>query len=79
MSEGKRIEEHGLHIFFGFYANTFNFIKDCYNQLEGKPYVFQSWKDAFKPHSYVPIQEYIDGKWETWNLNFPTNNLEPEG
>jgi len=79
LSEGKRIEEHGLHIWFGFYANAFNLIKDCYSQLSGKPYVFQSFKDAFKPHSYVPIGEYIDDKWEFWNLNFPTNDLEPGG
>src|SRR5690348_12566757 len=26
----KRIEEHGLHVWFGFYANAFNMIQRCY-------------------------------------------------
>ena len=28
----KRIEEHGLHVWFGFYANAFNMIQRCYDE-----------------------------------------------
>src|SRR5205823_3375511 len=27
---GKRIEEHGVHVWFGFYDNAFRMIKKCY-------------------------------------------------
>ncbi len=32
----QRIEEHGVHIFFGFYDNTFELMRDCYEEL-GRP------------------------------------------
>src|SRR5277367_1813043 len=28
-----RIEEHGLHIWLGFYENAFRLMRDCYGQL----------------------------------------------
>ena len=33
MKQGGRIEEHGLHIWAGFYENGFRLMRDCYNQL----------------------------------------------
>lgn len=32
--EGNRIEEHGLHIWMGFYANAFRMIRDVYGELD---------------------------------------------
>ena len=32
-AEGQRIEEHGLHIWAGFYENGFRLMRDCYDQL----------------------------------------------
>src|SRR4051794_24540329 len=29
-----RIEEHGVHIFFGFYNNAFRAMKRCYDELK---------------------------------------------
>jgi uncharacterized protein with NAD-binding domain and iron-sulfur cluster len=75
---GERIEEHGLHIWFGFYENAFKTIQETYkflNRPEGAP--LRTWEDAFKPHSFIALEEYIDKKWETWPINFPTNNLVP--
>jgi uncharacterized protein with NAD-binding domain and iron-sulfur cluster len=75
---GERIEEHGLHIWFGFYENAFKTIQKTYNLLDrpkGAP--LRTWEEAFKPHSFVALEEYIDEKWETWPINFPTNNLVP--
>ena len=34
---GYRIEEHGLHIWFGFYDNGFDLIQRCYTKLNRKP------------------------------------------
>jgi len=75
---GQRIEEHGLHIWFGFYENAFKTIQETYKLLdrpEGAP--LRTWEDAFKPHSFIALEEYIDKKWQTWPINFPTNNLVP--
>ena len=75
---GERIEEHGLHIWFGFYENAFKTIQKTYGLLDrpkGAP--LRTWEEAFKPHSFVALEEYINEKWETWPINFPTNNLVP--
>jgi uncharacterized protein with NAD-binding domain and iron-sulfur cluster len=33
---GLRIEEHGLHVWFGFYENAFRMMRECYREL-GRP------------------------------------------
>ncbi len=71
-----RIEEHGLHIFFGFYENAFKMMKQCYEEL-GEDGPFATIEDAFKPHSLVVLQEYLNGKWVSWPFDFPTNKLLP--
>jgi uncharacterized protein with NAD-binding domain and iron-sulfur cluster len=71
-----RIEEHGLHIFFGFYENAFRLMKQCYDELaDDGP--FLSIEDAFKPHSLIVIEEYINDNWVQWSFNFPPNKLLP--
>jgi uncharacterized protein with NAD-binding domain and iron-sulfur cluster len=74
-----RIEEHGLHIFFGFYENAFRILKQAYDELHklGDDGPFKSVADAFKPHSYVVLQEYYKNRWVPWEMNFPTNDLRP--
>jgi len=74
----QRIEEHGLHIWFGFYDNAFSTIQKAYESLnrpDGAP--LQTWQDAFKQHSSIVLQEYIEDKWQTWPIEFPTNDLVP--
>ena len=47
---GERIEEHGLHIWFGFYENAFRVMRDAYEQLGRRPgEPLATWRDAFKP------------------------------
>ncbi len=71
-----RIEEHGLHIFFGSYENAFRIMKQAYEEL-GYDGPFKSVTDAFKPHSYVVLQEYYKDRWVPWEIEFPTNSLVP--
>ena len=71
-----RIEEHGLHIFFGFYENAFRLLKQCYDELGGNG-PFSTIEDAFKPHSFIVLEEYINQNWVTLPFNFPTNSLVP--
>ncbi|PWF41760.1 NAD(P)-binding protein [Massilia glaciei] len=75
---GQRIEEHGLHIWFGFYTNAFAMIKDAYDSL-GRPAgtPLAGWRDAFKQHDYVSMTEQVGAEWRVWNLVFPTLPGEP--
>lgn len=75
---GHRIEEHGLHNWFGFYDNCFRQIKDCYAELGRAPDApLASWKEAFHPANEAIFTEEIDGKHLFWKIqNFP-NDAEP--
>ncbi|MBB5017716.1 uncharacterized protein with NAD-binding domain and iron-sulfur cluster [Chitinivorax tropicus] len=70
---GQRIEEHGLHIWFGFYENAFGMIRAAYDALD-RPYgaPLRTWEDAFKPHNYIVLQEWVRNEWKSWQLDFPT-------
>ncbi|MFY2560230.1 NAD(P)-binding protein [Corallococcus terminator] len=75
---GGRVEEHGFHIWFGFYANAFAMIKQAYASLDrpaGSP--LATWSDAFKPHDHLALAEEVDGRWRGWSLLFPTRPGEP--
>ncbi len=68
----QRIEEHGLHIWFGFYENAFKVMRDAYGELDRpKDAPLATWLDAFKPHSFVVVEEHIKDQWKTWPIEFP--------
>ncbi|MCG7561506.1 NAD(P)-binding protein [Pseudoalteromonas sp. McH1-42] len=68
----ERIEEHGLHVWFGSYVNSFRAIETVYNNLDRPSSVpIATWQQALKPHSFVVLQEFIDNEWETWPVDFP--------
>ena len=53
-----RIEEHGLHIWFGFYDNAFTLMQQTYKELgrpKGAP--LRTWEDAFSPCDHVVLYE----------------------
>jgi uncharacterized protein with NAD-binding domain and iron-sulfur cluster len=73
-----RIEEHGLHIWAGFYYNGFQAMRTCYEELQrppGSP-LATVW-DAFKPKSDCTVTENIDNQWLPWGITMPTNNDLP--
>lgn len=74
-----RIEEHGLHIYLGFYDNAFRVIKKCYAEMGRPPGApLATWDEAFKPHSYIVLTEQLrSGKYVPWALDFPTTSQEP--
>lgn len=75
---GQRIEEHGLHIWFGFYENAFKYMQQCYDELnrpEGAP--LRTWEDAFKKHSFIVAMEHIKDEWLPWSLLFPEKPGDP--
>lgn len=68
-----RIEEHGLHVWMGFYDNAFGLIRDCYSELQttglGAP--FGDPFEAFVPENDIGIfsPRGADG-WSRWAGRF---------
>lgn len=74
-----RIEEHGLHIWFGYYENAFRLIRACYDELARPLNVpLATWDMAFKPHHTIVVQEFVPlQKWIPWVLRFVPNDSVP--
>src|SRR5215207_550753 len=60
----QRIEEHGLHIWFGFYANSFAMMRAVYAELD-RPVdaPLARWDQAFRPHDYLALAEPVGDAW----------------
>jgi uncharacterized protein with NAD-binding domain and iron-sulfur cluster len=69
-----RIEEHGLHVWLGYYENAFRLLRQVYGELDrpvtapGCP--IGSWRDAFVPAGRVGVAEEADGRWSSWVATF---------
>jgi uncharacterized protein with NAD-binding domain and iron-sulfur cluster len=78
---GKRIEEHGLHIWFGFYENAFRTMRAAFEELAKQdPPVVATFPDverAFTPQSLVSFAESWKGSWDVWPILFPPNGGKP--
>jgi uncharacterized protein with NAD-binding domain and iron-sulfur cluster len=74
---GNRIEEHGLHIWLGFYENAFQIMRACYNELPRNAATFHDWGEAFKPHSFLVLEEKTTDGWLHWPMSFPENDSLP--
>jgi len=73
-----RIEEHGLHVWFGFYENAFSLMRRCYTEL-GRPASapLASVEQAFRPvNSLTMIEKYKDQRLP-WTVGFPTDESTP--
>ena len=73
-----RIEEHGLHVWFGFYENAFRVMQRCYVEL-GRPSSapLSTIEKAFRPVDSLTMIEDHDGVRIPWTVDFPTNELKP--
>lgn len=77
-AEHDRIEEHGLHIWLGFYENAFALIRQCYGELnrpQSSP--IRTWRDAFLPQSFMVLEDRYNDQWSHWPCEFPTNGDIP--
>jgi uncharacterized protein with NAD-binding domain and iron-sulfur cluster len=76
--KGKRIEEHGLHVWFGFYENAFRVMRDAYEELNRPPdHPLATLEEAFKGCNQVILYDRQGSGWERLVLNVPTNALAP--
>jgi uncharacterized protein with NAD-binding domain and iron-sulfur cluster len=61
-----RIEEHGLHVWMGWYENAFRLLRECYAELG------RDWRAGFEPVPYVAVTDQTaDGGWLPWVRALP--------
>src|SRR3954465_8539763 len=76
-----RIEEHGLHVWLGYYDNAFRLMREVYGELDRRRRDPQcpiaTWRDAFLPSGRVGVEDDADGSWPHWMASFGENPLEP--
>lgn len=76
--KGDRIEEHGLHLMFGFYDNALGTMRDAYEKMGRPPSVpLATFDDAFKGHNFIVMMENYKGEWLPWKLDPIPNPLSP--
>lgn len=69
-----RIEEHGLHLWMGFYENAFRLMRECYAEADRDPATcrLSDWRDAFHPDNFNAVADRSpSGRWLMWKVNFP--------
>ena len=68
-----RIQEHGPHVFFGFYDNAFALLREAYAALPPDPArAFATIEDALVPHnSLTAMERQADGTWLPWTITLP--------
>jgi uncharacterized protein with NAD-binding domain and iron-sulfur cluster len=78
LQHAKRVEEHGYHMWFGFYDNAFRLMRNMYTE-NARPLEMPlaTWSEAFKPVDYWVIMEHVADKWVNWPLEFRANPLTP--
>lgn len=54
-----RIEEHGLHVWMGWYENAFRLLRECYGELAATPGAWPAlhWRDVFVPDPYIGVAD----------------------
>jgi len=70
----QRIEEHGLHLWMGFYENAFRFMREVYAEARRDPTrcPIATFAAAFEPAPDVAVTDRDpDGIWRHWVAHFP--------
>lgn len=69
-----RIQEHGIHLWMGFYENAFHLIRQAYDEAHRKNLMpaspFTDARKAFSPMTYTPMMEQVGKEWKLWNINW---------
>lgn len=72
-----RIQEHGFHVWLGYYDNAFRLLREVYDELDRPSQApdcpIQRVEDAFAPASTIGLRESDD----EWVATFPVNDLVP--
>ena len=68
-----RIEEHGLHLWMGFYENAFGLLRECYGELGRDPRTspIADWHDALRRRPTSASWTNTGGSWRRLRRSFP--------
>ena len=69
-----RIEEHGLHLWMGFYENAFGMMRACYRERAADPATTRlaTFEEAFSPAPLVGVTDRApNDQWDVWLAAFP--------
>lgn len=78
-----RIEEHGLHVWFGSYDNAFALLAKChaYLECESQERGYQRWSSSlreieagFRPCSRLALMDHDGASWLPWVADFPEDS-----
>jgi uncharacterized protein with NAD-binding domain and iron-sulfur cluster len=76
-----RIEEHGLHLWLGYYENAFRLLRECYAELDRSrtdpEAPIRTWRDAMLPAQTVGLEDRRADGWHHWLGAFTPNDLVP--
>ncbi|HJR90037.1 MAG TPA: NAD(P)-binding protein, partial [Aeromicrobium sp.] len=76
-----RIEEHGLHIWLGYYDNAFRLLRECYGELDravtDPTAPIKTWREAIFPAADVGLEDRFGTDWRHWLGTFAANDLDP--
>ncbi|HJR24924.1 MAG TPA: FAD-dependent oxidoreductase, partial [Acidimicrobiales bacterium] len=76
-----RIEEHGLHVWLGYYENAFRLVREVYSELDrptrDPTCPIRTWRDAFAPASAIGLGEDRPEGWTDWLAWFPEDDRLP--
>lgn len=75
-----RIEEHGLHIWLGFYDNAFRMMRECHAELNagGMGEIYGDWRDAWTPENDIALcSPDENGGFEKWFVHMPPRDGLP--
>ncbi len=76
-----RIEEHGLHMWMGFYENAFHVMRQVFTEIHEKGLApdspFQDWTDAFTGQSFSAMTEKRPDGYQFWGVTFPNFHGAP--
>lgn len=70
--------EHGLHVWFGCYNNTFGLLQDIYRDIPAPPdSPLKTWQDVAKPQAFTPIGVKLKQGWSFFPMTWPSNDKTP--
>lgn len=76
-----RIEEHGLHVWLGYYHNAFRLVRAAYDVLDrpstDPTAAVTTFDDAFVPAPVVGLEDRQGGDWEHWVAEFSGTERRP--
>jgi uncharacterized protein with NAD-binding domain and iron-sulfur cluster len=78
LAQGGRIEEHGLHVWFGFYDNAFRLARSVYEELDRPAeHPLATFEQAFEGCDQLVLYDRQQEGWRDFRITFPRNDLSP--